>query len=157
MIEISFESTADPWAVVATEIVTAPLEHVWRAHTDADLLRQWWAPHGYVNHSVALEARAGSGWSMVQADPEGHEFAFSGIVTDVVPRALFTRTLVTDVFPEVPTVLSVAFSADERGTRTVTRQTFPDEKSQTGYLHLGGTTRMAEASQHLAAVLASLS
>lgn len=156
VIEISFEAPAEPLAVVATERMSHSLSRVWTAHTEALFLRQWWAPHGYTNRTADFDPRPGGAWHVLQVDPDGHEFAFYGRVEAVEPQALLVRSLTSELFPEVATTLRIDLAATALGTLVVTSHLFPDERTRTGFVNLGGITRMREASQRLDALLTSM-
>ncbi|MCW2771352.1 MAG: ATPase [Aeromicrobium sp.] len=56
-----------------------PVERVFRAMTEPELLARWIGPRGYDNVEVSNEARHGGTWTLVQRNPEGQEFAFRGV------------------------------------------------------------------------------
>lgn len=49
----------------------APLDPVWAAFTEADILCQWWAPKPYVCVVTGLDFRAGGRWSYHMKGPAG--------------------------------------------------------------------------------------
>jgi|SRR5688572_5041264 len=52
----------------------APVDHVWRAWTESELLDQWWAPKPWKAETKSIDLRAGGSWlyAMVGPDNEKH-------------------------------------------------------------------------------------
>lgn len=48
---------------------TAPREKVFRAWTDADVLKRWWCPQGWVPAEVEVDARAGGAYRIGMRRP----------------------------------------------------------------------------------------
>lgn len=49
----------------------APLEIVWSAWTEAEILDQWWAPEPYINETKHMDFREGGYWLYSMRGPEG--------------------------------------------------------------------------------------
>lgn len=49
----------------------APLEQVWRAWTESDILDQWWAPAPYRAETKSMDFREGGHWLYAMVSPEG--------------------------------------------------------------------------------------
>ncbi|NEU07753.1 SRPBCC domain-containing protein [Flavihumibacter sp. R14] len=49
----------------------APLEKVWRAWTDSELLDQWWAPKPWKANTKSMDFREGGRWLYYMAGPDG--------------------------------------------------------------------------------------
>jgi uncharacterized protein YndB with AHSA1/START domain len=72
--------------------------NVWRAWTEPELLRRWWAgSHGEMQ-TVEVDLRVGGRWRYVIAG-EGHEVAFHGDFREIVPEE---RIVTTEVYEGVP-------------------------------------------------------
>src|SRR5215469_3833001 len=78
--------------LVLTRIIDAPREKVFRAWTEPELLKQWFAPLPYTTPVAELDVRAGGANLIVMRDPTGNEFANRGIYLEVVEneRLVFT-------------------------------------------------------------------
>ena len=75
------EITAEPGipTIVITREFDAPLELVFRAHTEPDLLVQWLGPRELSTAVDRYETRDGGAWRYVQTDPDGNAYGFHGI------------------------------------------------------------------------------
>ena len=49
----------------------APLEQVWKAWTEPQLLDQWWAPKPWKAHTTSMEFRDGGVWRYYMEGPDG--------------------------------------------------------------------------------------
>ena len=63
----------------------APRERVFAALTEADLISQWWGPHGTTTEVDKLEAKAGGAWRFVGHNSDGSQTAFRGTFREVTP------------------------------------------------------------------------
>jgi uncharacterized protein YndB with AHSA1/START domain len=51
----------------------APLDMVWAAWTEAELLDQWWAPRPYKAETKVMDFREGGRWQYAMVSPEGQK------------------------------------------------------------------------------------
>jgi uncharacterized protein YndB with AHSA1/START domain len=56
-----------------------PVDAVYRAMTDPDLIGRWMGPRGYDNVELTNDARHAGTWTLVQRGPDGDQFAFRGV------------------------------------------------------------------------------
>jgi uncharacterized protein YndB with AHSA1/START domain len=100
--------------LVLTRIFDAKREDVFRAWTDASILKVWWGPKGFTNPVCEVDAQVGGRLRIVMRGPDGKEYPMRGIFREVIaPERL--------VFSNVPV------DADDRamllGVTTVTFET----------------------------------
>jgi uncharacterized protein YndB with AHSA1/START domain len=111
--------------LVLSRLIDAPREKVYRAWTDADILRQWFAPKPWTTPRAELDVRPGGNSLVVMRDPEGNEYPNHGVYLDVVPneRLVFTDAFTTAWQPsEKPFFTAIVTFADEGGkTRYIAR------------------------------------
>jgi len=69
-----------------------PVDQVFRAMNDPELIGRWIGPHGYANVEVTNDATHGGTWTLVQRNPEGDEFGFRGVFHGDATPALSLRT-----------------------------------------------------------------
>lgn len=72
--------------VFVTRTFQAPIDLVWKAWTEAELLDQWWAPMPYTNHTKKLELKPGGLWHYYMKSPSNEIhwcfFAYEQIVKE---------------------------------------------------------------------------
>ena len=78
--------------LVLTRIIDAPREKVFRAWTDPELLKQWFAPLPYTTPVAELDVRPGGANLVVMRSPEGKDMPNRGVYLEVVEneRLVFT-------------------------------------------------------------------
>ena len=57
----------------------APVDAVFRAHRDPDLVKQWLGPRGYEMEVDVYDFTPGGRWRYIHRNPEGEEYAFHGV------------------------------------------------------------------------------
>jgi uncharacterized protein YndB with AHSA1/START domain len=75
----------------------APRELVWKAHTDPELIPQWWGPDRYTTRVEKMDVRPGGEWRWVQAGEDGSEIAFFGEYLEVEPPERIRWTFMFEV------------------------------------------------------------
>lgn len=117
-------NTADR-ELVLSRLIDAPREKVYRAWTDPDIMKQWFAPRPWTTPRIELDLRPGGATLFVMRDPEGNEYPNHGVYLDVVPNE---RLVFTDAYTKAwqpsdkPFFTAVVTFADEGGkTRYVAR------------------------------------
>jgi len=81
--------------LVLTRIIDAPPEKVYRAWTEPELLKQWFAPLPYTTSAVEIDVRAGGARMIVMRSPEGVDMPNPGVYLEVVPNE---RIVATDAY-----------------------------------------------------------
>jgi uncharacterized protein YndB with AHSA1/START domain len=75
----------------------APLDLVWAAWTEAELLNQWWAPKPFRAETKSMDFSEGGRWLYAMVGPEGQRHWGLKDFTQIVPRKSFTyRSLFCD-------------------------------------------------------------
>jgi rifampin ADP-ribosylating transferase len=67
----NFIVATDDRTITVERSFNAPLDLVWAAWTEADILCQWWAPKPYTCVVTGLDLRPGGRWSYHMKGPEG--------------------------------------------------------------------------------------
>ena len=83
--------------LVLTRIINAPRHKVYRAWTDASLLKQWFAPLPYTTPVAELDVRPGGANLIVMRDPQGNDMPNRGVYLEVVENE---RLVFTDAYTE---------------------------------------------------------
>jgi uncharacterized protein YndB with AHSA1/START domain len=80
---------------VIRRIIDAPIERVWRAWTEPELLRRWWGPQYYTSPSCELDLRVGGRLLLCMRAPAeqgGQDSYTTGRFTRIVPKELLEFT-----------------------------------------------------------------
>ena len=106
-----------------TRLIDAPRAAVWKAWTDPELLKQWFAPLPYTTPVAELDLRAGGSNLIVMQGPDGTQMPNRGTYLEVTPneRLVFTDAYTGDWAPR-----------EGKPFMTVVL-TFEEEDGQTGY------------------------
>jgi uncharacterized protein YndB with AHSA1/START domain len=108
--------------LILTRVIDAPREKVFRAWTEPELLKQWFAPRPWITPTVETDVRPGGSSMVVMRGPEGQEFPCPGVYLEVVPNE---RLVFTDAYTQ-------AWEPSEKPFMTVIL-TFEDEGGKTRY------------------------
>lgn len=68
----------------------APLERVWAAWTQSDLLDQWWAPKPWRARTKSMDFRPGGTWLYAMIGPDGEENWSKIDYTSIDPQKSFS-------------------------------------------------------------------
>lgn len=108
--------------LVLSRLIDAPREKVYRAWTDAEILKQWFAPKPWSTPHAELDVRPGGATLVVMSDPDGNEFPNRGVYLEVVPNR---KLVITDAY-------SAAWEPSQKPFFTAVL-TFEDEDGKTRY------------------------
>jgi uncharacterized protein YndB with AHSA1/START domain len=78
--------------LVLTRLINAPREKVYRAWTDPELLKQWFAPKPYTTPVVEIDVRPGGSAYFVMRGPDGKDLPNRGVYLEVVPNEKLVST-----------------------------------------------------------------
>jgi uncharacterized protein YndB with AHSA1/START domain len=60
--------------LILERVIDAPVEQVWRAWVEPDLVGQWWSPEGFTNSTVEMDVRERGASLVCMRSPEGGDF-----------------------------------------------------------------------------------
>jgi uncharacterized protein YndB with AHSA1/START domain len=89
----------------------APVDRVYRAHTDPELVAQWLGPRRLTMRMDHYDIRRGGSYRYVHVDTDGTEYGFWGVVHDARPDELITQTFGFDGAPDDATFDKATFEA----------------------------------------------
>lgn len=111
--------------LVLDRLLDAPRAKIWRAWTEPEQVKKWFAPRPWMVSHAELDVRPGGTSLIVMRGPEGQEFPGRGVYLEVVEneRLVFTDAYVSAWVPsEKPFFTGVITLADEGGkTRYIAR------------------------------------
>ncbi|MEK1851033.1 MAG: SRPBCC family protein [Phyllobacterium sp.] len=123
--------------LVLTRMINAPREKVFKAWTDAELLKQWFAPLPYTTPHAELDVRVGGANLIVMRGPDGNEFPNRGVYLEIIENE---KIVVTDAFTK-------AWEPSEKPFMTVIL-TFEDVGGKTKYTALARHWSVADREAH---------
>jgi uncharacterized protein YndB with AHSA1/START domain len=132
-------------SLTLTREYAAPPERVWRAWTDAQVLKQWWAPSAGQGVSVAeLDVRAGGRYRICFGGADGNEHECAGVYQEVAkPKKLVFTWSWPRTTPERVSLVTIHFNAKGTGTELVFKhERFFDEAARDS--HKRGWTGLLE-------------
>lgn len=139
----------DPALHLVLERTThVPVELVWRAWTEPELLKRWFCPSPWYVSAAELEIYPGGAFNVVRSSPEGEHFPSEGCVLEVVDnrRLVYTSALLRGFRPQPPSahahpafLLTVALDIEpiEGGTRYKALAVHTDSESRAAHLEMG--------------------
>ena len=106
--------------LVLTRIIDAPREKLFRAWTDPELLKQWFAPLPYTTPHAEMDVRPGGSSLIVMRGPDGNEFPNRGVYLEVVEneRIVFTDAYTKAWEPSEKPFMTVILTFEDEGGKT---------------------------------------
>jgi uncharacterized protein YndB with AHSA1/START domain len=105
---------------VLTRLIDAPREKVYWAWTDAELLKQWFAPKPWTTPQAELDVRPGGASLVVMRSPDGNDMPCPGVYLEVVPnqRLVFTDAYTSAWQPSQKPFMTVILTFEDEGGKT---------------------------------------
>ncbi|MFU0507119.1 SRPBCC family protein [Pseudaminobacter sp. NGMCC 1.201702] len=108
--------------LVLSRLIDAPREKLYRAWTEPELLKQWFAPLPWTTPSAELDVRPGGANLVVMRGPDGTDYPNPGVYLEVVKNE---KLVITDAYVK-------AWEPAEKPFMTLIL-TFEDEDGKTRY------------------------
>src|SRR5215213_4789890 len=67
----------------------APVEQIWKAWTEKELLDQWWAPKPWKANTVSMDFRNGGTWLYYMEGPDGSRNYCRADYSSIVPNKCY--------------------------------------------------------------------
>ncbi|WEX88368.1 SRPBCC family protein [Sinorhizobium garamanticum] len=151
---------ADERELVLTRLIDAPREKVYRAFTDAELLKQWFAPLPWTITEAELDVRSGGTNRFVMRSPKGELYPNQGVYLEVVPNE---KLVLTDAYTEAwkpsekPFMTAILTFEDENGkTRYTARARHWSSADREAHEKMGFHEGWGQCADQLAALVAKL-
>jgi uncharacterized protein YndB with AHSA1/START domain len=112
-----FDETLD---LILERTFDVPVEFVWKAWTDPEQLKQWWAPKPIVTTRVEMDLRPGGRMSSLMVAPDGTEYPTDGCFIEVIPqqRIVMTDTLLAGFRPSPDPFFTAIMTFEAVGDKT---------------------------------------
>lgn len=132
----------------------APVDAVFRANADPDLVKQWLGPNGYEMIVNDWEFGTNGRYAYTHRNPEGAEFGFRGVFHTVKPNELIIQTFEYDGVPDVPSleIMRLVDLGDGR-TKVVGESVYPSVESRDAMVQSGMEHGVVEGYERLDALL----
>jgi uncharacterized protein YndB with AHSA1/START domain len=106
--------------LVLTRLINAPRAKVYRAWTDPELLKQWFAPKPYTTPIVEIDVRPGGSAYFVMRGPDGKDLPNRGVYLEVVPneKLVSTDAYVTAWEPSEKPFMTLILTFEDEGGKT---------------------------------------
>ncbi|TYL54106.1 SRPBCC family protein [Agromyces mariniharenae] len=134
----------------------APVEAVFRAHREPELVKQWLGPNGYEMDIERWDFTTQGGYRYVHRNPEGEEYRFNGTFHTVRDNEFAVQTFEFEGYPDVVAVESMTFEdlGDGR-SRLRGWSTYPSVEARDGMVESGMEIGLREGFERLDAILAA--
>lgn len=123
--------------LVLTRLIDVSRDKIYRAWTEPELMKQWFAPRPFTTPVVETDVRPGGSSYVVMRGPDGTEFPHRGVYLEVVPNQ---RLVFTDAFTK-------AWEPSEKPFMTVIL-TFEDVSGKTRYTARARHWTVADRAEH---------
>ncbi len=133
----------------------APVDLVWRAYTEPDLVARWLGPDRYEMDLETYDCRTGGSWAYTHRGPEG-SYSFRGVFHSVEPQRRIVQTFEFLGFPGAVNLESADFEEVGGRTRVTMHSVCPSVEARDGMVAAGMEGGMSEGFAKLEAVLAEL-
>jgi len=142
--------------IVMERTFDAPRELVFRAHTDPELIPQWWGLRAGTTRIEKLDLRVGGEWRWVQVMPDGTEFGFHGEYREITPPEKLVNTFEFDGMPGHVAEDAAVFTDVDGKTRLTITSTFANKEDRDAMIASGMEGGAVETWDRLGELLATL-
>lgn len=133
-----------------------PVEKVFQAHKDPELVARWLGPRGYEMQVEQYDYRTGGGYRYIHKDGQGGEYGFRGVFHVVRENEFAIQTFEYEGFPDVVSIESMRFEALDGGrTRITAHAVYPTLEARDGMVASGQAKGVTEGYERLDEVLES--
>ena len=88
--ETNYATDASNKKLIVERVFDAPVEAVWKAWTQSDLLDHWWAPKPWKANTVSMDFREGGKWFYYMEGPDGSRHYCKVDYKTIVPNSSFS-------------------------------------------------------------------
>lgn len=136
------ENAAESRDLVISRVLRAPRSALWRAWSDAALLKEWWCPKPWTTQVRDFDLRPGGNFHTFMQGPDGGTSDNPGCFLEVVPqsRLVFTSMLTGGWRPHKPWLgftAIITMEDDPGGSRYVARVMHPDDATRDQHEKMG--------------------
>ncbi|MDJ0393235.1 SRPBCC family protein [Rhodococcus sp. G-MC3] len=136
--------------IFITREFDAPVEAVFRAHKEPELIKQWLGPNGYDMQIERYDFTTGGRYRYVHVNPAGARFVFNGVFHVVRENEFAIQTFEYEEFPDVVSIEAITFTdlGDGR-SRVSIHSTYPSIETRNGMAQSGMEKGLSEGYERL--------
>ncbi|WP_163543297.1 SRPBCC family protein [Occultella kanbiaonis] len=132
----------------------APVDAVYRAHVEPDLIKQWLGPRGYEMTIDRYDVTSGGGYAYTHVNGD-ETYRFRGVFHTARENELIIQTFEYEGFPDAVSIESMTFEALEGGrTRLTGRSVYPTQEARDGMVESGMESGVNDGYERLDELLA---
>jgi uncharacterized protein YndB with AHSA1/START domain len=139
--------------VVVTRTFDAPRDLVYKTYLDPNLVPKWWGPRNLTTIVDKCDLRKGGLWRIVQRDPQGNEFAFSGVYHEIREPERIIDTFEYEGMPGHVMLETISFEDVGGKTLVTERSVFQSVEDRDGMVETGMREGVMESMDRFAALL----
>lgn len=156
MNDTTFVIEPDRQDIVISRTFDAPKEIVFKAVTDPAFMVRWWGPRKYETIVDYADIRPRGGWRFVHRDADGNEYAFKGVVHDIVPNEMMISTFEFEGMPGHVALETATFTESDGATTYTTQSVFQSLEDRDGMVASGMEGGSRESLDRLAELVKEL-
>jgi uncharacterized protein YndB with AHSA1/START domain len=140
--------------ITITREFDAPVDAVFRAYKDPELVTQWLGPNGYDMKIESYDFSTGGRYRYVHTNPEGATFSFNGVFHVVRENDFVIQTFEYEDVPDVVSIESITFvDLGDGRTRIEGHSTYPSIEARDGMAQSGMEKGVTEGYERLDAIV----
>ncbi|GAB3609059.1 SRPBCC family protein [Humibacter ginsengiterrae] len=152
--ELTIEAPEGVPFIEFTREFDAPVERVFQAHADPELVKQWNGPRGYEMDIAEYDFTTGGRYRYVHRDTQGNEYEFRGVFHTVRENEFAIQTFEFGGVPDVVSIESLAFESLPDGrTRLTGHAVYPSLEARDGMVSSGMEHGMRDGYDKLEALV----
>jgi uncharacterized protein YndB with AHSA1/START domain len=142
--------------ILITREFAAPRRLVYRAYTEPELIKRWWAGERGKVTIAEVDLRVGGSWRYVLIANGGFEVGFHGEYREIVPNERLVRTEVYEGMPDAEAVDTETFTETDGRTTLSVLVRHSCREHRDGHIDSGMELGMQEAMDRLEQVAVEL-
>jgi uncharacterized protein YndB with AHSA1/START domain len=153
MPKVNVTATPGGYEVIVETTIKAPLDKVWQAYIDPDLVVQWLGPRRLKGTIDTWEHRPGGKWAFTHSDEEGNAYSFHGYFHEIVDKERLVQTFEFEGTPGNVSMDTAYFEADGDQTKIRTVSVFQSPEARDAMIKSGMEKGITEGFERMEELL----
>jgi uncharacterized protein YndB with AHSA1/START domain len=155
------QDTTPKYELSLTRVIDAPREKIFKAWTNPELVKQWFAPLPWTTPHVEMDVRPGGANLFVMSDPDGNQFPNRGVYLEVVEneKLVFTDAFTSAWVPSAKPFMVGTITLEDLGggkTRYTATVLHWSEEDRQAHEKMGFHQGWGQCTDQLAALVARI-